>query len=664
MPMNDQDLTAALADALRVADNDVDTLLALEALSRVGTTSADEAILAFLRSGSDPDLAHAALGRLSRRAPALLVPATQDAHPAVAAAAQRALLREPADEALPFYLRLLKSRSTDDITSGLASLGRLSSPEVRAPLLKALTHRSPSVRLEAANAIRRCADGSWVSDLLEAIGALRREEKEKKKDFSEIIETLCATVVNKAETAQRERLMQGLDHDDARVRRTCIDALGRVGDEAAVTILCERLDDIGASAPLVWRDAVVKALGQLGDPRAIGPLRRLGAKVTAKALGQLNALEAAPDLVAALEQARSPRDADELAAELARLVGPGDQHWPRVGLSSTSLPVRRAAALQLATSDPDAAVAPLRELLNEVPPGDAIAVAEVLVRLGDEQGWEGFSKALANDPHHWNASAVASACAKLRGPRVHAQLLELLPRINREYVHNVCQAMAAQGADLLPSLISAATAGEGVNPRYTSALSEFRDPAGAALLAPLLLGKHPLRDGAMLSLMKTPDARTSEALVAVLAQATQDDERARIVETLAYVATKEAMPVLEDAMRRGIAVASVMNAQARQPNDDARSLLIGQLTSQDSEVRSEAADALLQLADPAASQPLFDLLLRETQLSVVHTALAAWLKSSTTDDVEVTEGLQTPGTRALVLAELRRLEGQESVTSA
>lgn len=664
MPMNDQDLSAALADALRAADNDVDALLALEALSRVGTTSADEAIVAFLGSGSDPDLAHAALGRLARRAPALLVPATQDAHPAVAAAAQHALLREPTDEALPFYLRLLKSRSTDDITSGLASLGRLSSPEVRAPLMKALTHRSPSVRLEAANAIRRRADGSWLSDLLEAIGALRREEQEKKKDFSEIIETLCATVVNKAETAQRERLMQGLDDDDARVRRTCIDALGRVGDEAAVTILCERLDDIGASAPLVWRDAVVKALGQLGDARAIGPLRRLGAKVTAKALGQLNALEAAPDLVAALEQARSPRDADELAAELARLVGPGDQHWPRVGLSSTSLPVRRAAALQLATSDPDAAVAPLRKLLNEVPPGDAIAVAEVLVRLGDEQGWEGFSKALANDPHHWNASAVASACAKLRGPRVHALLLELLPRINREYVHNVCQAMAAQGADLLPSLIRAATAGEGVNPRYTSALSEFRDPAGAALLAPLLLGKHPLRDGAMLSLMKTPDARTSEALVAVLAQATQDDERARIVETLAYVATKEAMPVLEDAMRRGIAVASVLNAQARQPDDGARSLLIGQLTSQDEEVRSEAADALLQLADPAASQPLFDLLLRETELSVVHTALAAWLKSSTTGDVEVTEGLQTPGTRAFVLSELRRLEGQESVTSA
>lgn len=661
--MNEQALTAALVDTLRVADKDVDALLALEALSRAGSAPAGEAIIAFLRSGSEPYLAHPALERLARRAPALLIPATEDEHPAVAAAAKHALLREPTDEALPFYLRLLKSRSAEDIATGLASLGRLSSSEVRVPLLKALAHRSPSVRVAAAEAIRRRADGSWVSDLLDAIGALRREEKAKKKDFSTIIESLCSTVVNKAETPQRERLMQGLDDDDARVRRTCIDALGRVGDEAAVTILCQRLDDIGASAPLVWRDAVVAALGQLGDARAIGPLRRLGAHVTAKALRQLKALEAAPDLVAALEQAKTPRDASELADELARLVGPGDQHWPRVGLSSASLPVRRAAALQLATSDPEAAVAPLRKLLGEVKPGDAIAVAEALVRLGDEQGWEGFSKALADDPHHWNASAVASACANLRGPRAHALLLELLPRISHQYVNDVCQAMAAQGADLLPSLISAATAGEGVNPRHTQALSEFRDPAGAALLAPLLLGTHPLRDGAMLSLMKTPDARTSEALVAVLAQATHDEEVERIVETLASVATKAAMPALQDALRRGVAVASVLHAQARLLDDGSRSLLIEQLASQDEECRSEAAGALLQLADPAAGRPLFDLLLRETELSVVHTALAAWLKSSTTNDVEVTEGLQAPGTRAFVLAGLRQLEGQASASS-
>ena len=259
-----------------------------------------------------------------------------------------------------------------------------------------------------------------------------------------MINTLCSAVVQKSTHACLDLLMEGLHDADARVRGTCISALGRLGDTAAVVPLIETLEHPRRGMPRELRTALVKVLGELGDTRAIAPLLRAGVTVAAPALGPLKAQEAVPELMAALEQARTPRDADELAEVLAQLQGPGESQWPRAGLRTASLQVRRAAALQLARTAPQEAAQHLRAMLPQL--------RRRRRGRGRSAGLDGLSRGfrrlregIGGRPHHWNASAVAYACQNLRGPQVQALLLGLIPGIRNEYVHHVAKRWQRKG---------------------------------------------------------------------------------------------------------------------------------------------------------------------------------------------------------------------------
>jgi HEAT repeat protein len=407
--------------------------------------------------------------------------------------------------------------------------------------------------------------------------------------------------------------------------------------------------------PLELRMELVRVLGELGDARAIAPLLRAGVAVAAPALGPLKAQEAVPELMAALEQARTPRDASELAEVLAQLEGPGEQQWPRAGLHSASLQVRRAAALQLAHTAPEEAAEHLRAMLPHLSSGDAVSVAKALASMGCAEGFEGFARALEDDPHHWNASAVAYACKNLRGPRVQALLLGLLPGIRNEYLHHVCAALAAQGADVLPALIGAAQeASDGLRYRYIAALAEFRDPQGAGLLAPLMVRRNPLRDAAMQSLLATPSAEARAALAAALPLAESPADARLITEALAKAATREAVPDLIRALQADVATEAILEALGRLGHRAAVPALVDQLSSPNARRRHGAAMALEQIADPAAGAPLVNLLLKEFHLEVAQAAMRAWLASGAEDDGAL-DGLAVPGTRAFLLASARQL---------
>lgn len=653
--MNDN-LSQALADQLQSSTKNVDVFLALEALSHADPAVAFEATTTFLRSAPENrlPLARSALHALADRAPALLLKATLDEDAKVADAAKQALLARPSNDALPLYLRMAKSKSVDEACSGFMFLGRISSPQARAPLFKALGHRSAEVRAYAATSIHSHADEHWIAELLEAIRTLRREEADKKKDFDEVINTLCSTGVQKSTRSNLELLIEGLGDADARVRRTCISALGRLGDAAAVVPLIETLEHPRRGMPLQLRMELVKVLGELGDARATAPLLRAGVAVAGPALGLLNAQEAVPELMALLEQARTPRDAGEWAEVLAQLEGPGEQQWPRAGLQSASLQVRRAAALQLARTAPEEAAEHLRALLPQLSSGDAVRVAEALASMGCGEGFEGFARALEDDPHHWNASAVAYACKNLRGPQVQALLLGLLPGIRNEYVHNVCAALAAQGAEVLPALIGAAQeAGDGLRYRYSAALAEFRDPQGARLLAPLMVRRNPLRDAATLSLSATPGAETHAALAAALPLAASPADARLITEALAQAATREAIPDLIRALQTDTATEAVLEALGRLGDRAAVPALVDQLSSPHARRRQGAAMALEQIADPAAGAPLVKLLLTELDLAVAQAAMHAWLASGAVDGGAL-DGQDVPGTRAFLLAHARQ----------
>lgn len=651
----------ALADQLQSASKNVDVLLALEALSHAVPTVAFEAITTLLRSApaNQLPLARNALLELADRAPALLLNATLDEDAKVADAASQALLIRPSNDALPLYLRMAKSKSVDEACSGFMYLGRISSPEARAPLFKALGHRSAAVREYAATSLHSHADEHCIADLLDAIRMLRCEEADKKKDFGEVVNTLCSAVVLKSTRSNLDLLIEGLGDADARVRRTCASALGRLGDAAAVVPLIETFEHPRRGMPLELRMELVKVLGELGDARAIAPLLRAGVTIAAPALGPLKAQEAVPELMAALEQARTPRDASELAEVLAQLQGPGELQWPRAGLQSASLQVRRAAALQLARTAPGEAAEHLRAMLPQLSSGDAVSVAEALASMGCPEGFEGFARALADDPHHWNASAVAYACKNLRGPQVQALLLGLLPGIRNEYVHHVCAALAAQGADVLPALIGAAQeASNGLRHRYIAALAEFRDPQGAGLLAPLMVRRNPLRDAARMALLATPGDEVRAALAAALPLAESPADAGLITEALAKAATREAVPDLVRALQADIATEAIFEALGRLRDPAAVPALVDQLSSPNPRRRQGAAMALGQIADPAAGAPLVNLLLKEVHLEVAQAAMHAWLAMGAPDEGAL-DGLAVPGTRAFVLASARQLR-QES----
>ncbi len=652
-----ENLSQALADQLQSPTKTTDVYLALKALSLAAPAVAFEAITTFLRSApaNQLPLARNALLELADRAPALLEKATLDQDAKVADAAKQALLIRPSNDALPLYLRMAKSKSADEACSGFMYLGRISSPEARAPLFKALGHRSATVREYAATSIHSHADEHWIADLLEAIRTLRREEADKKKDFGEVINTLCSAVIQKSMRSNLDLLMEGLSDADARVRRTCISALGRLGDAAAVVPLIETFEHPRRGMPLELRRELVKVLGELGDARAIAPLLRAGVALAAPALGPLKAQGAVPELMAALEQARTPRDASELAEVLAQLEGPGEQQWPRAGLNSTSLQVRRAAALQLARTAPHEAEKHLLELLPQLSSGDSLGVAEALALMDCAQGFEGFARALADDPHHWNANAVAYACKSLRGPRVQELLLGMLPGIRNEYVHNVCISLAAQGADVLPALIGAAQESpDGVQYRYAAALSEFRAPQGARLLVPLLVRRNPLRDAAMLSISATPSAEASAALAAALLLVESPADTRLITEALARVATREAIPDLIRALQTDIATEAILDALGRLGDPTAVPTLVDQLSHPNARRRQGAATALGQIGDPAAGTPLAKLLLKEVHLEVARAAMEAWLTIGAEDD-DALDGPVVPGTRAFLLSSARQL---------
>lgn len=652
-----QNLSQALAEQLQSSTKNVDVFLALEALCLAAPAVAFDAITKFLRSApaNQLPLARNALLVLADRSPALLVSATLDEDAKVADAAKQALMLRPSNDALPLYLRMAKSKSVDEACSGFMYLGRISSPQARAPLFKALGHRSATVREYAASSIHRHADEHWIADLLEAIRTLRREEVDKKKDFGEVIHTLCSVVVQKSTRSNLDLLTEGLGDADARVRRTCISALGRLGDAAAVVPLIETFEHPRRGMPLELRMELVKVLGDLGDARAIAPLLRAGVTVAAPALGPLKAQGAVHELMAALEQARTPRDASELAEVLAQLEGSGEQQWPRAGLHSASLQVRRAAALQLARAAPEEAAEHLRGMLPQLSSGDTVGVAAALVSIGCAEGFEGFSRALEDDPHHWNASAVAYACRTLRGPRVQALLLGLLPGIRNEYLHYVCAALAAQGADVLPALIGAAQeASDGFRYRYIAALAEFRDPHGVGLLAPLMVRRNPLRDAAMQSLLATPSAEAHAALAAALPLAESPADARLITETLAKAAKREAIPDLIRVLQTDVATETILEALGRVGDRAAVPALVDQLSSPNARRRQGAAMALGQIADPAAGAPLVNLLLKEFHLEVAQAAMHAWLANGAEDDGAL-DGLSVPGTRAFLLASARQL---------
>jgi HEAT repeat protein len=193
-------------------------------------------------------------------------------------------------------IQSLKSEKSVDrwrAATGLVSAARAQRAEALSALTDALGDEHPFVRWRAGWSLalaRKSAATARLFDELDHGTPIRR--------------AAAADALGYVPKADPEPLVRALSHQDALVRQSAAETLGRLGYHAAVPRFVALLKDESQ-----WvRRAAARALGHIGDASAVGPLsERLSdesvvvQRSAAYALGALRAQEAVSALVAALD---------------------------------------------------------------------------------------------------------------------------------------------------------------------------------------------------------------------------------------------------------------------------------------------------------------------------------------------------------------------------
>jgi HEAT repeat protein len=206
------------------------------------------------------------------------------------------------------------------------------------------------------------------------------------------------------------------------VRQSAARALGQLGDKRAVEPLIAALGD---QEQTVWQSAA-RALGQLGDKRAIEPLRAaLKAKdgrmrsSAADALAVLGDERAVGPLLGRLKDPQySPPHGPILEGAL-RQIGPPAVEPLMAALKDENWKVRHTAAVVLGWLGDERAAEPLSVALRDAKDYVALAAAAALTELDDPRGVKPLAAALKDQNGILRRSAG--------GPRRPAPAAEPVP---------------------------------------------------------------------------------------------------------------------------------------------------------------------------------------------------------------------------------------------
>jgi len=230
------------------------------------------------------------------RAVAPLVSVLRDDDRAVRDAAIAALLAigEPAVTTLGACLSDPVLTVQELASSVLASIG---DARVFAPLMTALKSPDWIVRMHAAKALVRIRDSRAVAPLVPLL-------QDKVKAVREETSTALASIGEAALSS----LLTALTHDEWLVRLHAVEALGKTRSPEAVDPLLSALFNDRDRAV---REDAVRALGQIGDPRAaeflVTAMKEPGLRPLAiEALGRIGDRRAVPVLITVLEAVDRP----------------------------------------------------------------------------------------------------------------------------------------------------------------------------------------------------------------------------------------------------------------------------------------------------------------------------------------------------------------------
>jgi HEAT repeat protein len=321
------------------------------------------------------------------------------------------------------------------------ALGQIGDARAVESLRATLSDSVQEVRERAAEALGRMGDTRAVEALIAALDDGAQEVRRR----------IAETLGQLGDTRAVESLIAALKDSDAFVRREVTEALGKLKDKRALVSLMASLKDSNYEVRL----SAAEALGKLGDTGALKPLiAALGDSheevrlCATRSLGQIWELPALTQFGSKSWEERLK--AAETLGELGepRLVGP-----LIAGLNDSHPQVQSAVAEALGKMGKPAMrplIAALRDSNEQLRSGAAKALGE----LGDTRVVEPLIGAL-KDSKASVRKEVAEALGRLGGPRTVQVLLKALRDSNRTVRSTAARALGNLGEPAVDSLIAA-----------------------------------------------------------------------------------------------------------------------------------------------------------------------------------------------------------------
>lgn len=335
------------------------------------------------------------------------------------------------------------------VVGGLRSIG----PKAVPALVTALKNEDEKVRLPAIQAIVELRHPAKLEVWLEAV-----------KDSNPYVQIYAARELGKSKTpAANDALCKVLQVEDMEVRIEVVKALGQIGDEKAIGPLMDVLD---GQVNMKLESAVGTALGTFGEPAVKVLLEKIDSfdenrrRMIGLAIRELDALETRPLLLECLKSEHWQVRGAAIGA-LARLKTPESLRIVTDAIEDPQWSVRSGAVNLLGKLADDKSAGAIRAILLKMAENDpnanvrdnALWTLYSFPGIPTNDYWNTLEGALDDESPRVRATA-ASSCIKYPNARFAARLKELL---NDPNVSVRAESAAALGRinarDAVPDLI-------------------------------------------------------------------------------------------------------------------------------------------------------------------------------------------------------------------